>query len=95
MEAVEPEVQAWADANPLHARHEEAKQWLAEAAEKILQIRAMRRIETKRMESEARERLIRREVHDYLWQRKVRFADLRRKTDELTKKIMAELYGSE
>ena len=95
MESVEPEVQAWADANPLHTRHEEAKQWLTEASEKIFQIQVMRRLEAKRVESEAREKLVRREVHNYLWEQKVSFADLPRKTDELTKKIMDELYSSE
>lgn len=95
LEAVEPEVEAWTDANPLHARCDEARRWLTEAAEKICEIQVRRRMETKLMEAAAMEKLIRREVHDILWAQKVRFADLPRKTEELTRKIMAEWHGSE
>jgi hypothetical protein len=95
LEAVEREVEAWIDANPSHARVDEAKRWLTEAAEKIFEIQLRRRMETKRMEVAAMEKLVRREVQDYLWLKKVRFSDLPHKTDELTKKIMAEIYESE
>jgi hypothetical protein len=95
LEAVEPEVEAWIAANSLHARLDEANRWLAEATEKIFEIQLSRRMETKRMETAAMEKVVRREVHDYLWAKKVRFADLPSKTDELTKKIMAELYGQQ
>ncbi len=95
LEAVEPEVAAWIDANPLHTRHDEAKRCLTEAAEKIIEIQLRRRMEAKHMEAVEMEALVRREVHDYLWAQKVRFADLPRETEELTKKLIEELYGSE
>jgi hypothetical protein len=51
-------------------------------------------MEIEQMETAAMEPLIRRAAREYLWARQVRFADLPRKTEELTRKMMEKLYGS-
>ena len=78
------------EANPLHPRVAAAKGWLQEAEEKAFQSGLLRMAESKRMERAAFEMLVRREVHNYLWEQKVKFADLPKKTDELTDKILKE-----
>ena len=83
-------VSLWAEANALHPRIAAAREWLQEAEEKTFQEGLLRVAELKRLKREAFEILVRREVHNFLWEQKVKFADLPKRTDELTEKILRE-----
>jgi len=95
LEHAEQEVTAWLEDRPDHPRREQAKQWLCRAGDKIIRLNTIRGFAAKRISIEQTKREIRRTVHDYLWARKVKFADLERKTDELSEQIAREILGYE
>ena len=88
LEEVVTEVGIWTASHQTHPRLEDAERWLERAGERLQAIQLVKSNDARQAERLALKKRLLREAHDFNWKRKVKFADLPQKDEELAEGII-------